>query len=248
MSNKKIAVFDSGLGGLSVLNTIRETMPNESLIYYGDSAFNPYGTKPLSFVQDRVFLVVEELMEKGIKALVIACNTATSASAHLLREKYDIPVLGLEPALKPAIEAGKKNILVLATEITLREKKFENLMSRFKDEANIHKVPVSKLVNIVENDLISEDSVNRVLDEVLVAKDRNQYDAVILGCTHFIFAKNEIAKYFKDAEIFDGNQGVTDYLKNILESKDLLNTSEKEETIILASDESVIERYKKYAR
>ncbi len=248
MSKDKIAVFDSGLGGVSVLNTIRETMPKENLIYYGDSAFNPYGIKPLSSVRDRVFLVVEELMNMGIKALVIACNTATSASAHLLREKYDIPILGLEPALKPAVDMGKKNILVLATEITLREKKFEKLMTRFEKNAKIDKLALSELVNIVENDVISQDSINKTLDSALKNKDSNKYDAIILGCTHFIFAKKEIESYFPKAEIFDGNKGVADYLKHILESLNLLNTGKKIDTIFLASDNSSIERYKKYAR
>ncbi len=248
MRNKSIGVFDSGLGGVSVLNTIREKMPNENLIYYGDSAYNPYGIRDLDFVRDRVFTVVEELLDRGIKALVIACNTATSATAHLLREKYDIPILGLEPALKPAIDGNKKNIIVLATEITLKEKKFDTLMKRFEDKANITRVPASELVNIVENDIISQDSVNKVLDSLFKSNDISNVDAIVLGCTHFIFAKEEISKYIPNAKIYDGNIGVTNNLKRILKKENLLNDSNNPKTIFLGSDLSTIERFRKYAR
>ncbi len=249
--NKSLAigVFDSGLGGVSVLNSIREIMPNENIIYYGDSAFAPYGTKDLDDVRTRVFNIVDELLDRGIKALVIACNTATSVCANLLREKYDIPILGLEPALKPAIESNKKNIIVLATQITIREKKFANLLNKYKDGANIYKFAATKLVDIVENDKISDASVKWSLEDFLFQQDIKKIDAVVLGCTHFIFAKEEISRLIPNAEIFDGNKGVSSYLKTILEKTEMLNSSQSDgETLFLSSDESMIKRFKKYAR
>ncbi len=242
-----IGVFDSGLGGISVFNTIREYMPNENLIYYGDSAFAPYGVKSLNFVRNRVDLITEKLLSMGIKALVIACNTATSTSASILREKYDFPILGLEPALKPAVEAGYKNIAVLATEMTLKEKKFQTLMEKYHNIADIQKIPASCLVDIVENDRISFDNIKDCLDNFKL--DRESFDAVVLGCTHFIFPKKEISEYFSKAEIFDGNYGLAKNLKNTLESLDLIRkNSENRLSLILNSDSSLIERLEKYAK
>ncbi len=246
-SNLAIGVFDSGLGGVSVLNTISELMPNETLIYYGDSAFAPYGLKSSDEVIERVFSIVDELISMGIKALVIACNTATSVAVTLLREKHDIPILGLEPALKPAIDAGKKNVLVLATEVTIREKKFASLSKKFEDKAVIHKVPASKLVDIVESDNISLETVRFALKDALKTETIKDYDAVVLGCTHFIFAKNEIQSLIPKAEIYDGNIGVTEHLGVLLKKNNLLNTGKKRETVFLSSDEKMIERFKKYA-
>ncbi len=245
-SNLSIGVFDSGLGGVSVLNTIGELMPNENLIYYGDSAFAPYGRKSSEAVISRVFDVVDELMARGIKALVIACNTATSVAASLLREKYDIPILGLEPALKPAIDAGHKNVLVLATEITIREEKFAALSKKFEDKALIHKVPASMLVDVVENDKIDLNTVRLALHDALKTDVIADYDAVVLGCTHFIFAKEQVQRLIPNAIIYDGNQGVSEHLKNILKSRKLLNQGSKKENLFLSSDPLMIERFKKY--
>ncbi len=247
LSELAIGVFDSGLGGVSVLNTISELMPNETLIYYGDSAFAPYGLKSSEDVINRVFNVVDELVARGIKALVIACNTATSVAVTLLREKYDMPILGLEPALKPAIDAGKQNVLVLATEITIRETKFANLSKKFEDKALIHKVPASRLVDIVESDNINVDTVKFALQDALKTERIKDYDAVVLGCTHFIFAKDEIQNLIPHATIFDGNIGVTEHLKALLTKNNLLNTGKKRETLFLSSDSAMIERFKKYA-
>ncbi len=247
LSELAIGVFDSGLGGVSVLNTISELMPNENLIYYGDSAFAPYGLKSSEEVIDRVFKIVDHLITRGIKALVIACNTATSVAVTLLREKYDMPILGLEPALKPAIDDGYKNVLVLATEVTIREEKFAKLSKKFEDKALIHKVPASRLVDIVESDNISLDTVSFALQDALKTEQFKDYDAVVLGCTHFIFAKDQIQSLIPNAKIFDGNIGVTEHLIDLLSRNDLLNTGTKRETLFLSSDQVMIERFKKYA-
>lgn len=246
-SELAIGVFDSGLGGVSVLNEIGALMPEESLIYYGDSAFAPYGVKSTDEVVSRVFSITEELLDRGIKALVIACNTATSVAVHLLREKYRFPILGLEPALKPAIEEGKQKILVLATEITIREKKFALLSEQFEGRALIHKVPASELVDLVESDSISRDSVEGAIRKALRCVQVEDYDAVVLGCTHFVFAKREIQSLFPQAKIFDGNHGVSEHLKRLLEAGGLLASGPKRETLFLSSEEAMIERFKRYA-
>ena len=138
-----IGVFDSGVGGISVLRELVALMPNENYIFYGDSAHAPYGTKSLEEVRRLTFADAEFLMQMGVKALVVACNTATSAAVKLLRERYaDLPVIGIEPALKPAVRAAEHaRILVLATPMTLREDKFCELMHRFEKEAEILTLP-----------------------------------------------------------------------------------------------------------
>ena len=130
-----IGVFDSGAGGISVLKRLWALMPNEQYLYYGDSANAPYGTKPLEEIRALTIRAVEHLLDEGCKAIVLACNTATSAAAKELRETYpDVPIFGLEPALKPASELRRDGkILVLATPLTLQQEKFENLMKFYRN-------------------------------------------------------------------------------------------------------------------
>ena len=128
-STAPIGVFDSGLGGISVVREIRRDMPNERVLYFGDSANAPYGTKSPEQVRKLSDAIVKRFVEQGVKAVVIACNTATSAAANELRDKYDIPIIGMEPALKVACDRGHGNrqrVIVAATPLTLRERKFQN--------------------------------------------------------------------------------------------------------------------------
>ena len=138
-----IGVFDSGVGGISVLRELVAQMPNENYIFFGDSKNAPYGTKTLEEVQKLTCADAEYLLSRGVKALVVACNTATSAAIRILREKYaDMPVIGIEPALKPAVHAGgHPRVLVMATPMTLREEKFHALMQRFESDAEILRLP-----------------------------------------------------------------------------------------------------------
>ena len=148
-----IGVFDSGVGGISVLRQLKKLLPNERFLYYGDSANAPYGKRPSCEVQVLTLAAVEKMMTYGLKALVIACNTATSVAIRTLREKYhDLIVIGIEPALKPAVDqfpGGK--IGVMATDVTLGEEKFNALLQRFADSADIVKIPAPGLVELVES-------------------------------------------------------------------------------------------------
>ena len=158
---KSIGVFDSGLGGISVLKELREAMPSEKFIYYGDSANAPYGIKTKEEITERCEKIIEFFLKEGVKAIVIACNTATSAAANVLREKYsNLPIIGMEPALKVAADGKIDNtIVVMATPLTLREEKFNNLMSQYDDDNIVIKMPCPELVNIVENDLLDDKEV-----------------------------------------------------------------------------------------
>ena len=138
MDNKRrpIGFFDSGVGGLSVMREALKIMPNEDYIYFGDSKNAPYGTRTVDEVRKLTFDAVDFLLSKGVKGIVIACNTATSAAVAALRMEYpELPIVGIEPALKPAVELNKEgSILIMATSMTLKEKKFNNLMEKYRIE------------------------------------------------------------------------------------------------------------------
>lgn len=228
--NKKspIGVFDSGMGGISVLASLHEYMPNEDLIYFGDSKYNPYGTKTKEEITARCIDICNQFMQDDVKAIVIACNTATSACVPLLREKYPIDIIGMEPALKVACDRGiHQKIAVWATELTLQEKKFSNLMQRFQDEHEIIKVPCPKLVRIVEEEALDNQArVKEALQTYLQASDIQHVNSIVLGCTHFVFYKKMLEEIVPEGvQIIDGNMGTIHHLQDILESKELINTS-----------------------
>ena len=147
-----IGVFDSGVGGISVLRHLRTLLPNERFLYYGDSANAPYGRRSTAQVQELTLAAVKKMMDHGLKALVVACNTATAAAIQALRQTYpDFVVIGIEPALKPAVDQFPSGrIGVMATEVTLREEKFDVLLHRYENAATVIKIPAPGLVELVE--------------------------------------------------------------------------------------------------
>ena len=193
-SSAPIGVFDSGLGGISVAREIAKDMPAEHVLYFGDSANAPYGVKTPEQVKALSFDIVERFVEHGVKAVVIACNTATSAAVNDLREHYDIPIIGMEPALKVACDRGDaplgqqhipQRVIVAATPLTLRERKFAELMKRFDSDNTIFKEPCPDLVEIVESgQLGNHDLVMRTLHHYFDRYDLDRIDSVVLGCTH----------------------------------------------------------------
>lgn len=233
--DKAIGVFDSGLGGISVLKELAKSMPNEKFIYFGDSANAPYGIKTKEEITERCIEIIEFFLKKGVKAVVIACNTATSAAANVLREKYNhIPIIGMEPALKVAAEGQKDDtIVVMATPLTLKEQKFNDLMSRYNDDNTIIKMPCPELVNIVENDLLDDEVVvENQIKEYYKNLDIEAIDSVVLGCTHFVFYKEYMEKILNNSiSIVDGNLGTTNHLKEVLKERNELQSEYKEGSI-----------------
>ncbi len=225
-ANSPIGIFDSGMGGISVLSTIHELMPKEDLIFFGDSKYNPYGTKSKEEITERCIAICDKFVEYGVKAIVIACNTATSACVNVLRKKYDIDIIGMEPALKLACQQGKhQHIAVWATDFTLKEKKFASLMEKFEGDHTIYKVPCPKLVRLVEEKKATDRNVVLpVLKEYLASSNMDSLDSIVLGCTHFLFFQKMLKSILPDnISIIDGNLGTTNHLKNVLNEKHLLN-------------------------
>lgn len=224
-----IGVFDSGLGGISVLREIYKLMPNERYYFFGDSKNAPYGTKSVAKVKALSEAIVEDfIQQKKVKAIVIACNTATSAAATYLRQKYpEIPIVGLEPAVKPAVlHQTDSKVLVMATPLTLKEEKFNHLMERFSDQGEIIKLPAPKLVEFVEKGELSSSELYAYLEDILAPYKEN-VDSVVLGCTHFPFVKKAIQDVIgKDVAVFDGGAGAARELKHLLTQKQLLSPNQ----------------------
>ena len=219
-----IGVFDSGVGGISVLRHLRRVMPNEKFLYYGDSANAPYGVRTKAEVQALSFAVAEKLMARGLKALVIACNTATSAAVKELREKYpDLIIVGIEPALKLAADRYPGGgIGVMATPMTLSEEKFARLLHRYDVTCDIYKIPAPRLVEIVEAGKVD---TRRTIDMLqrLFTPYRGRLDALVLGCTHYPFASHTIGKSLgPQVEILDGGDGTARETRRRLQEAGLL--------------------------
>ena len=216
-----IGVFDSGIGGISTLRDIIRELPREHFIYYGDIANAPYGTKNTEEVITCVRKVVDHLLKRQIKALVIACNTATGAAAATLRKELSIPVIAMEPALKPASEKREGgSILVMATPLTLQMEKFNLLMSKYGEGAV--RVPCPGLMELVEAD-DGEGALN-YLKKLFAQYDLDHVDAVVLGCTHYVFLKEMIRDLLPNhIAITDGNAGTARQLKRVLAKNGLLN-------------------------
>ena len=219
--NRPIGVMDSGMGGLSVVRELIKQLPDERLIFWGDNKNAPYGVHSADDIRSMTWAIVERLLDRNVKAIVIACNTATSAAAADLRAKLDIPVLGLEPALKPAVEyAGDGRVAVLATEATLRLEKYQKLLARFG--RNTVSIPCPKLVEFVEAGDTGSDAVVDYIAQML-GPERESFSAVVLGCTHFVWLKEAVLKAAPGARVFDGNEGLARYLRTRLEERNMLS-------------------------
>ena len=232
-----IAVFDSGVGGISVLRQLRKLMPQEKFLYFGDTANAPYGSRPTSQVRALTLAAAEKLRrEYPVKALVVACNTATAAAIEQLRAAYpDFIVIGIEPALKLAADhfpGGR--IGVMATQVTLREEKFDHLLHRFDRECTVTKIPAPGLVELIESGRGDGPECEAFLRDLL-GPHIGKLDALVLGCTHYPFVQRTIAKVLgPDTQLLHGGAGTARETKRRLEKADLLRTGEGE-VILLES-------------
>ena len=228
-------MFDSGLGGISVLRELRALMPGERYLYFGDSANAPYGTRSLEEVRALTIENIGRLYDRGIKAAVIACNTATSAAVSALRERFlDIPIIGMEPALKPAALAHPGGtVLVLATPLTLREEKFSHLMEHYRDGAKIVPLACPELVEFVERGELESEALLQYLHARLDPW-REGADAAVLGCTHFPFLRKAIRRVLGPSVVlYDGGAGTARQTQRQLRMRGLLLTSEEEGSVTL---------------
>ncbi|AWB43118.1 glutamate racemase [Paenibacillus sp. CAA11] len=223
----RIGFFDSGIGGLTVLHQALRILPEDDYIFYADTLHVPYGDKPKEEVRQYIFEAVDFIAKQGVKALVIACNTATSIAVEDLRRKYDFPILGIEPAVKPAVqkwEGKRKKVLVLATNLTLREEKFHNLVKRIDHQDIVDSLPLPGLVQFAEQFEFNEEKVVPYLREALSSLNLSQYGTVVLGCTHFPYFEKSLRVLFpQEVDIISGSTGTAKNLRRILEAKGKIN-------------------------
>jgi len=213
-----IGIFDSGIGGLSVLKEIHKLLPHENLIYVGDSAHAPYGDRSAKYVRERSQAISDFLLDQGVKAIVVACNTATAEAATQLRETMDVPVIGLEPAVKPAAQLSKSGIIgVLATQRTIDSERLLGLTERYAKDKKVLAQACPGLVEQVEACKLNHPDTEKLLNKYIEPLLEQGADALILGCTHYPFLLPAIRKIVgKDIKILETGKPVAEQLKRIL--------------------------------
>lgn len=224
VNQNPIGVFDSGVGGLSIAKCIHEQLPNEQLIYVADSMHAPYGDKSGQNIQQRVNRIARYLIEQQAKAIVIACNTATVNAIDQLRETIDIPIIGVEPAIKPAsVYTKSKRIGILVTESTAVNPRFQDLVNRFSNGVEVFIQPCPGLMEIVESGDIDSDDCLFMLSHFILPMIERNIDTLVLGCTHYTFLSEKITRLFgQDITLMETALPVTQELKRQLERRDLL--------------------------
>ncbi len=188
MKLNPVGIFDSGVGGLSIARTVRNTLPNEDIIYIADSLHAPYGDKSIDYIFQRSSCIIDFLLSKKVKAIVVACNTVTVSAIDRLRENYRIPIIGVEPGIKPAISMTKTGtIAVLATKQTVNSDSYMNLLKRFTDQATIETQACPGLVELIEKQQIEELEIKSLLEKYVIPLLDKGADTFVLGCTHYVF-------------------------------------------------------------
>ncbi|MEK7585906.1 MAG: glutamate racemase [Patescibacteria group bacterium] len=243
-----IGVFDSGLGGLWILKYLERELPNYNFIYYADQAHLPYGNREPEEITELSSKIVDFLLEKDCKLIVVACNTATSASITKLREKYPVPFVGIEPAIKPASELSKTgHIGVLATKVTAEGQKLHDSIEKFASDVEVHTVIGYGLVELVEEGKGDSDEAEELLRkylEPLLEKNlptgQAGIDQLVLGCTHYAFLINRIKKIVGDkVNIIDPAPAVVKRVKQLVEENNITPSNNKKEPEIFTSGSNV---------
>ena len=239
----KIGLFDSGLGGLSILKELVKELPNEDYLFYEDSINNPYGEKSPEKLLEITSNIVDYLLSKDCKIIVIACNTATTMCMAKLREKYkDVIFVGTVPAVKVAYDNHYKNTIILSTPNTMNSKRVEELINDYhNDDQKIYNISGENLANLIELD--KKEEIDEVLNRVLSGY-KDIADSLVLGCTHYSLIKEEINKVLPNTVLLDGTVGIAHEVKNQLAKHNLLNDSDEDGvvTIINSKDKSLIDR------
>ena len=219
-----IGIFDSGVGGISVLKHIRTALPGEDLLYIADSRYAPYGNKSPQFICERAIALSEFLISQGVKALVVACNTATAAAVSLMRERYSLPIIAMEPAVKPAAAATKTGVIgVLATSGTLKSAQFAGLLEHYGQHVQVVTQACHGLVECIERGELDAPSTGALLLSYLQPLLDANADTIVLGCTHYPFVRHLIEELVgNDIVLVDTGAAVAKHLKHRLQEADLL--------------------------
>jgi len=229
MSSQPIGIFDSGVGGISVLKHIHALLPHEHLMYVADSKYAPYGNKTPEEIIARCMILADFLMSQNVKALVVACNTATAAAIDKLRETFDIPIIGMEPAVKPAAEASKNGVIgVLATVGTLKSAQFAALLESYGRNVKVVTQGCVGLVECIERGELDAPETKALIRQYTSPLLAEGADTIVLGCTHYPFVKHVIQEVVGEhVTLIETGEAVVKQLKRQLEEKGLLSASKQ---------------------
>jgi glutamate racemase len=218
VSARSVGIFDSGVGGLSVAREIRRALPAEDLVYVADTAYCPYGDRPEEEIVARSLAIGHHLEAAGAKVLVVACNTASGAALEILRERLSIPVVGMEPALKPAVRLSSSGrVGVMATSGTLRSARFARLVESYADGAEVHAEACPGLVDLVEDGVLEGPELEARLAELTAPLRSAGVDTVVLGCTHYPFVRDAIARMLGSrVRLLDSGEAIARRTRQIL--------------------------------
>lgn len=238
--NRPIGIFDSGLGGVTVLKVAKKQLQNESFIYFGDNANAPYGIKTMDEIQTLSVVCAEKLIEKNVKAILIACNTATSAAIDIIRSRYSLPLISMEPAIKPAIVAcsDEGRVLMMATPATCGLQRYIDLREKLDVKKQVIDVKCAGLVDVIEQNAGNPQAAKQIIQGLLAPYQGMTIDGIVLGCTHFSCVQQQIENFAQEHfngkhQIFDGRFGTVKHLKNVLKKNDLCAFPENKQTIEL---------------
>lgn len=228
MSDRRpIGLFDSGVGGLSVLREVRRLVPGENLIYFGDNAFVPYGPRPVEFLRRRSEAIGKFLVGEGAKMIVVACNTASSAALSYLRERFAVPIVGMVPAVKPAASATRvRRVGVLATETTVNGDSFAELVQRFADGVQVRTIVGAGLVPLVEGGDLGSPRAEELVRAYVAPLVEQGADVIVLGCTHYPFLRPLIERVAgPEVTVLDPAEAVARQVQRVLAERGLLGDS-----------------------
>lgn len=243
LTSAPIAMFDSGLGGLSVLRDVRALLPAENIIYAADSAWCPYGVRPEREIRARSIAVAQQIVASGAKILIVACNTATSVALIALRARLPIPVVGVVPAVKPAAgQSQNKRIGILATPRTVAGDRFEALIREFANDVEVHVQAAPGLADLVESGLLCGPTVEGAVATFVRPLARHGVDTIVLGCTHYPFLRDPIQKVAGPrVAIIDSGVAVARRTEDLLRQRGLLrDTSERGKVTLLTSGDTAL--------
>lgn len=244
--NRPIGVFDSGIGGLTVLKELSERLPNEDFIYYADSMNAPYGPKSAETIIEYSDKIIRFLLEKNCKLIVIACNTATAAAVYEMRQRFEVPVVGLEPAVKPAcLNTKTGHVGVLATEGTFRGNHFKTTSDKYKDYVTLHLQVAKGLVEFAENGIFDGPEVQNLVKQYVNPLIDQNIDQLVLGCTHYpLFTDTIQTVAGTGVAVIDSAQAVARRTKDILMTQKIFRTETKDPMIKIYStgEKQIIEK------
>jgi glutamate racemase len=236
-----IGVFDSGIGGLTLLHELMQALPHESFIYYADTKNVPYSYKTPEQISQFVEDAVIYLRSRGCKSIVLACNTATNVAVEYLRSKYDFPIIAIQPAVKVAADNNTENkrILACATPITLKSERFNQLIHKLQLTDLVDKLPLPRLVEFAEREEFDSQDVLNYLKDEFSKFDLSDYQYIVLGCTHFTYFEELIEANFSNLKAVDGNKGTAKQLKNVLYQLGLMNFNGSQQIDFVESGEQI---------